>query len=333
MAGFRLGFLTHVRGDRSAAEAYRDALELVVAAEQLGFDAFWVAQHHLQADTGMLPSPFPFLAAAAERTRRVRLGAAVVALSFEVPLRVAEDASVVDHLSGGRLELGLGSGSEPEAFVAFGTNPATARADATDKIAQVQRALAGQPLTPNGTILQPSPNGLVDRLWRGGSTEGSAREAGRAGIGLLVPRLTQAEGVRTDQAQLGFLSVYREALLACHPSVRTRFGISRTVYPAADRRTAREHLLPGVMRQVQSMIRTGRLPADVGEADAFERLNIYFGHPEEVASSLAEDSTLQHASDLIVQFDPGRVSHAQALTALERLAQEVAPLLGWRDSS
>src|SRR5215207_1819229 len=184
MPPFRLGFLTHVRAAGDPRAAYRDALDLVVAAEELGFDVFWVAQHHLQLETGTLPAPFPFLAAAAERTRRIRLGTAVVALTFEVPLRVAEDASVVDHLSGGRLELGLGSASEPEAFAAFGVDPVRARADATEKIAQVQRALQGAPLTPHGTLLQPAPNGLADRLWRGGSSTEAAREAGRAGIGL-----------------------------------------------------------------------------------------------------------------------------------------------------
>jgi alkanesulfonate monooxygenase SsuD/methylene tetrahydromethanopterin reductase-like flavin-dependent oxidoreductase (luciferase family) len=324
---FRLGFLTHVRSEGDPRAAYRDALELVVAAEDLGFDVFWVAQHHLQAETGTLPSPFPFLAAAAERTRRIRLGTAVVALTFEHPLRVAEDAAVVDHLAEGRLELGLGSASEPEAFAAFGVDQAQARADATGKIALVQGALSGQPLTPNGTLLQPAPDGLADRLWRGASTAESSREAGRAGIGLLVPRLTLAEGVRTDQAQLAFLAEFRSALSAKHLGVPVRFGISRSVYPAADKATARAHLRAGVERQVQTMVRSGRLPSGLSEDDAFERLNLYFGHPEEVAAELRRDQTLPHATDLIVQIDPGRVSHQQALAAMERLVREVAPAL------
>jgi alkanesulfonate monooxygenase SsuD/methylene tetrahydromethanopterin reductase-like flavin-dependent oxidoreductase (luciferase family) len=326
---FRLGFLTHVRAEGDPRAAYREALELVVAAEQLGFDAFWVAQHHLQAETGTLPAPFPFLAAAAERTRRIRLGTAVVALTFELPLRVAEDASVVDHLSDGRLELGLGSASEPEAFAAFGVEPAQARADATLKIEQVQRALQGEPLTPNGTVLQPAPDGLADRLWRGASSAEGAREAGRAGIGLLVPRLTLTEGAKTDRAQLVFLEAYRAVLGECHAGVAPRFGISRSVYPAADAVTARAHLRAGVERQVQTMVRSGRLPSGLTEDEAFERLNLYFGHPEQVATALRDDQALPHATDLLVQIDPGRVSHAQALTALERLANEVAPALGW----
>jgi len=316
-----------VRAEGDPRQAYQDALEQVVAADDLGFDVFWVAQHHLQAETGTLPSPFPFLAAAAERTRRIRLGTAVVALTFEHPLRVAEDAAVVDHLTGGRLELGLGSASEPEAFIAFGADPTESRADANSKIALVQRALQGQPLTPNGTQLQPAPDGLAERLWRGASSAEGARQAGQAGIGLLVPRLTLAEGVRTDQAQLAFHAEFRAALTEHYPMLKPRFGISRSVYPAADKATARAHLRAGVERQVQTMVRNGRLPAGLSEDDAFDRLNLYYGHPEEIAAELRADVTLDHATDLLVQIDPGRVSHQQALVAMERLAREVAPML------
>ena len=169
-------------------------------------------------------------------------------------------------------------------------------------------------------------------MWRGASSADGAREAGRSGIGLLVPRLTLTEGVKTDRAQLSFLEAYRALLGERHAGVAPRFGISRSVYPAADAATARAHLRAGVERQVQTMVRTGRLPSGLTEDEAFERLNLYFGHPEQVAAALRADQALPHATDLLVQIDPGRVSHAQALTALERLANEVAPALGWSPS-
>ena len=117
----RLGFLTHLEGDRDPRQVYEDALTLFSAADQLGFDVGWIAQHHFRTHPGRLPSPFPFLAAAAQRTKRLRLGTAVVTLPLEQPLRVAEDAAVVDLLSDGRLELGLGSGSRAN-FVPLASN-------------------------------------------------------------------------------------------------------------------------------------------------------------------------------------------------------------------
>jgi alkanesulfonate monooxygenase SsuD/methylene tetrahydromethanopterin reductase-like flavin-dependent oxidoreductase (luciferase family) len=73
-APLRLGFLTRLHGVAEPRKLYRDYVELFAAAEELGFDSCWVAQHHFDASAGGLPSPFPFLAAVAERTRRIRLG-------------------------------------------------------------------------------------------------------------------------------------------------------------------------------------------------------------------------------------------------------------------
>ena len=115
----RLGYLTHVTGD-DPARAYRETVELAVRAEELGYDSFWVAQHHDGHLGGRLPSPLVLLAAVAELTRLIRLGTAVVALPLEDPRRVAEDATVLDALSGGRLELGIGAGADATASQRFG---------------------------------------------------------------------------------------------------------------------------------------------------------------------------------------------------------------------
>ena len=165
----RLGFLTHLEGDRDPRQVYEDALTLFAAADQLGFDVGWIAQHHFRTHPGRLPSPFPFLAAAAQRTKRLRLGTAVVTLPLEQPLRVAEDAAVVDLLSDGRLELGLGSGTEPGEFRAFGIEQSQRRQLTTDGVQQVQAALRGEALTESGERLDPPAPTLIDRLWQSGN--------------------------------------------------------------------------------------------------------------------------------------------------------------------
>ena len=97
----RLGFFTRLLDDVSAGERYRLATEQIVRAEALGFESAWVAQHHFNADEGGLPAPFVFLAHIATRTSRIRLGTGVVTLPLEDPVRVAEDAAVLDLLLGG----------------------------------------------------------------------------------------------------------------------------------------------------------------------------------------------------------------------------------------
>ena len=120
----RLGFFTRLLDEAGPAERYRLATEQIIHAEDVGFDSAWVAQHHFDEDEGGLPAPLVFLAQVAARTSRIRLGTGIVTLPLEDPVRVAEDASVLDLLSGGRLELGVGSGGTPSSFAAFGIDSA-----------------------------------------------------------------------------------------------------------------------------------------------------------------------------------------------------------------
>jgi alkanesulfonate monooxygenase SsuD/methylene tetrahydromethanopterin reductase-like flavin-dependent oxidoreductase (luciferase family) len=82
------------------AERYRLGAEQILHAERCGFDSAWIAQHHFHENEGGLPAPFVFLGHVAARTSRIRLGTGIVTLPLEMPLRVAEDAAVLDLMSG-----------------------------------------------------------------------------------------------------------------------------------------------------------------------------------------------------------------------------------------
>ncbi|MFE6488552.1 LLM class flavin-dependent oxidoreductase, partial [Streptomyces sp. NPDC057757] len=140
---FRLGFLTHVqgRGD-DLSRTYRNAQELFVVADELGFDVGWVAQHHVSLGGGGLSSPWTFLAHAAARTTRIRLGTAITILPLEDPVRLAEDVSAVDTLSGGRVEIGVGSGTSGLEYAAFGKDAARKRELTSENLSVLRQALA-----------------------------------------------------------------------------------------------------------------------------------------------------------------------------------------------
>ena len=298
------------------------------AAEELGYDSGWVAQHHFLNGAGRLPSTLTFLAAAAQRTRRIQLGTAIVILPLEDPIRVAEDAAVVDTLSGGRLQLGLGTGGDPLTFAAFGRDVDARRERYATGLASLTHALRGDPI--NGTSAQlypPSPT-LPDRVWESTLSPDSGARIGRNGNGLLLARTAFMSNEPTDANQL---PVARSYLDAHHPHAhQPRIGLSRAIYPAADRRTAIGHLDSGVAEYVESMIQRGFFAPGLSQAAYYARSHIHYGHPDDVIDSLKRDVVLPLATDLICQVHPGHPSPAQIVVALERIAHAVAPALGWQ---
>lgn len=327
---FRLGFMTHNEGEGDPQRIYAETLALFNVAEQLGFDVGWVAQHHFKARGGRLPSPFPFLAAASQRTSRLRLGTAVVVLPLEDLLRVAEDAAVVDALSGGRLELGVGTGGDPEEFEAFGRSLETRQAQTASGIDLLHRAFHGEALGSRRQHLQPPAPTLADRLWQGVMSVQSARNAAANGLGLMLAR--SAFGAQpSDELQLPLVEAYTQTLNG--GGTPQRIGLSRSVYPAVDKQTALAAMRGEVMRNVEGLVAQGQLPAGLSLEAYCTRLNIAYGHPDEVAATLRADRILPYATDLILQFSPAMPAFDEAAQMLEAIATAVAPQLGWKSAT
>jgi putative FMN-dependent luciferase-like monooxygenase len=326
-AGLRLGFLTRLEVGTDAADSYRFALEMFTAAEELGYDIGWIAQHHFLNGEGRLPSVFPFLAAAAQRTRRIHLGTAVVTLPLEDPIRVAEDAAFVDTISGGRLQLGLGTGGDPLTFSAFGLDVNARRERYAEGVRTIREALAGRPINGTDAVLYPAAPTLAERLWEATfSVEGGAR-IGQHGSGLLLARTSAHQRDPADVVQEPIAQAYVQHLSA---GVMPRVGMSRTVYAAADRATAMAHMESGVLAWLETLVERGTAPSGLSREDAFARNFIHYGSPEEVVASIREDRLLPLSTDLICQVQPGHPTPAQILRSLELIAREVAPALGWR---
>jgi len=119
-------FFQNLDDERGDAELWRAECELADRAEGLGFDSVWAVEHHF-AGYSMSPHPLQFLSWVAGRTQRVKLGSMVCVLPWHNPVRLAEEASVLDHLSDGRLVLGIGRGLARMEFDAMGVDMADSR--------------------------------------------------------------------------------------------------------------------------------------------------------------------------------------------------------------
>ncbi len=323
---FGLGFLTHVqgRGD-DLAQTYRDAQELFVVADELGFDVGWVAQHHVSHSGGGLSSPWTFLAHAAARTTRIRLGTAITVLPLEDPVRLAEDVAVVDTLSGGRVEIGVGSGYSEVEYAAFGQDPARKRELTTDNLTVLRRALANDEVRTPGFRIQPTAGDFTDRIWQGVFSEPGARHAAAGGSNLLLNRAAYGFDAPADEVQRPWADAYLDAW---DQPRRPRIGLSRFLFPAKDRRTALRHIGDDVHRAALRMARSGAFPKGLAPDEALRRFHCFYGSTEEIVAQLGQEKVLPLATDLIAQFNPAVPDHDTAVRALELIATEVAPALG-----
>ncbi|MCA8284475.1 LLM class flavin-dependent oxidoreductase [Burkholderia cepacia] len=313
---FRLGVLTRVYAPDPSPRVLHDTLALIDAAEALGFDSAWVAQHHFGSETGRLPSPLVLLAAAARRTRRIALGTGVIVLPLESVLRVAEDAAVLDALADGRLQLGVGTGFEPDVFAAFGRDFDARAALQADALASLRRALAGAPLGPAGATLQPGAPTLAARLWQ---ATGDAEAVARNGHGLIVARTRPEQG-----GEAALVARYRGAWTHLGAP---RIALVRAVVPGDDAASVETALGPDILRYAERLARAGDVPADVPAL--LDRFGVLRGTPADIVAALHGDPALPGTTELVVQAQTASTSHRDALRRLETIAAAIAPALGW----
>jgi alkanesulfonate monooxygenase SsuD/methylene tetrahydromethanopterin reductase-like flavin-dependent oxidoreductase (luciferase family) len=146
----KFGIFDHMdRGTVPLGEQYENRLKLIEAYERSGIHCYHLAEHH-STPLGMAPSPSVFLSAVAQRTRRLRFGPLVYTLPMYHPLRAAEEICMLDQLSGGRLEIGVGRGISAHELTYYGVDPKEAQARYVEELAIVLAALTGRTLTFEG---------------------------------------------------------------------------------------------------------------------------------------------------------------------------------------
>lgn len=336
----RIGFLSFghwrdVPGSRvrSAQDALLQAIELAVAAEEVGIDGAFFRVHHFAEQQA---SPFPLLAAIAARTSRIEMGTGVIDMRYENPLYMAEEAAAVDLISGGRLQLGVSRGS-PETVVAgyeaFGHLPADGESDADMARRHTERfrdAISGVDIAPanpqvsghRGLVpIQPLSATLSERIWWGAGNRASARWAAQQGMNLMSSTLlTEDTGVPFDQLQAEQITGFREAwATAGHPHT-PRVSVSRSIIPLIDDESRRYF---GLRAQADARDQVGYLDGGLAR---FGRS--YIGEPDRLVEELSRDAAVAAADTLLVTV-PNQLGVDFNLRLLESISRDLRPALGW----
>ncbi len=181
-AGPKVGLFFDLRNPKpwasSAADHLARTFQVIERAEALGAESIWATEHHL-FDDGYLSQPLTFAAAVAARTRRVRVGTGILLAPLRHPRHVAEQAALIDAISGGRFELGLGAGYVANEFEAFGAE-LHGRFGQTDRVFREVRDLLATEQLRRQSVQQPIP------MWLGYQGPKNAFRAGKLGAGLLT---------------------------------------------------------------------------------------------------------------------------------------------------
>jgi probable F420-dependent oxidoreductase len=316
---------------RKSSDLYRDTLDEIVAAEQMGFESAWVSEHHFCEDD-YLPAVMPMLAAIAARTSRVRIGPFVMLAPLHHPLRLAEDAAIVDILSNGRLDLALGTGYKADEFEHLGADR-TRRGKLTDEsVAILLQAWSNAPVDFRGSLfnfegvpITPKPVQSPIPVYLGGVSRPVLERIARLGVAGVAgyPRHEDMDYFREqlaahgrDETKMGYISFQYLWVDSNHERAR------RVATPYAE-------WVLGVYRQWLNTVGEHNIKGSRYEDDIEK--HCIMGSPEyclERLDAVLKGNPVVHGRRRLIIIPPLLgIDHKQSMRMIETFASEVAPHL------
>ena len=306
---------------------YREIEEQARAADQLGFDALWLAEHHFEI-YGRMPAPLLYLARLSSLTQQIGLGTAIVEAPYYHPLRLAEDSALLDVLSQGRLRLGIGSGAgnKPDEFTRLGIPIAEKTSRTLETIEVLRQAFdtgivdfAGEHFSYQQVEINPRPLQTAQQLIWLAASSATPEVAGQAGYGLLVPR------AGTIERHIDLVNRYHAAL----NEKKGRIAQLRFVYVAESEQAAQEQTRRTIGRYAQHDLGIswdGHVDS-AAYRNLLKRLNAVIGTPEQVIEQLQLWQQETRFDEIMCQLYAAGMEHQDSLRSLTLLGQEVIPRL------
>jgi alkanesulfonate monooxygenase SsuD/methylene tetrahydromethanopterin reductase-like flavin-dependent oxidoreductase (luciferase family) len=340
-------FLEERRRGASEAEAFRETLDLVDMAEAWGLDGVWLGEIHLNPGRSVQSAPMALASYLAARTRRLRIGMAVLVLPLGHPLRIAEEVATVDQLSQGRFDCGIGRSGSPRAYDALGIPYAESQGRFYEAIQVMREAWKGEPFSFqgkffrfDGAVVGPRPHQQPHPPLRmAANSDDTFPLAGRLGLPLFV-------GVRdVDIPELrGLLQAYRAGWReGGHPGEADVF-LRLPVHAAPTEQQAREEPYENITyfyRRHTELLRAGLGRSDTGSAarrqarvdqvagltyEDILNTRVAFGTAGRLIDRLAQIRDELGLRGVVAELNPGGLLSPEAMRrSLRILTHEVMP--------
>jgi alkanesulfonate monooxygenase SsuD/methylene tetrahydromethanopterin reductase-like flavin-dependent oxidoreductase (luciferase family) len=318
---------------------YARGLEITQAAEELGFHNMWLAEHHFST-YGLLSRPLTYALHLAERTRRIRVGTAVIVVPLHHPLVIAEEIATVDLLSGGRLDVGLGRGYQRYEFERLGVDLAESRTRWEEAVDIILQALAGKPFSYEGkyyripeTTVYPHP---VQKphppVWVTAQSLESVETTVRRGFNLL----SGGNGVPLARLR-EFRQEFDRRLVQYRPDHALHLGIQRPTYVAdseAEARAVAEEARWNMrvtlsLRNNYERVENGRAVPVPGPSepsvDEFLDTFAVIGTPDTCIRQIRRLQEVMHIDHFNCSFSFGDLAQDRVLASMRRFARDVMP--------
>jgi alkanesulfonate monooxygenase SsuD/methylene tetrahydromethanopterin reductase-like flavin-dependent oxidoreductase (luciferase family) len=318
----------------SLADLFESRLKLIEQYDRVGFRSYHIAEHH-STPLGMAPSPSVFLAAATQRTKRLRLGPLLYVTPMYHPLRLAEEVVMLDHMSGGRLELGLGRGASPIEISTYAVDPETAPERNREATEVILKALDSDVLDHDGKFYQYKNVRIAARplqrphppLWFAPIEPARAADAARlkghivtlspnAGVKALIDAYRVQWRAQGGGASMPLMGVFRHVVVA--ESDAKALDIARAAYRSWRQYMAFLWEWAGIEFPIK-MIYPDEFDAlqgmGMGVAGAPETVRRYIG-------SLADETGITY---LVCDMAFGTIPYTAAARSVALFAEEVMP--------
>ncbi|HEX2885758.1 LLM class flavin-dependent oxidoreductase [Vineibacter terrae] len=334
----------HPVGEHPTLQFQRD-LNLVAHMDRLGYDEFWCGEHH-SSGWEMIASPEIFLAAAGERTRRIKLGTGVVSLPYHHPFNVAQRIVQLDHMTGGRVLFGTGPGALPSDARTFGIDQVLLRDRQDEALGVIIRLLEGERFTArsdwfqlNDAQLQLLP--LQEKLPMAAASSISPsgmQLAGKYGMGVLSIASTSVEGLQALPVQWGFAE---EAARKHGKTVdRRNWRVLLSWHLAESKKQAQQEAVDGlwwwhneyrvrVLGQLGATAVEDRweLLAQVGGAAGSGTGSSVIGTPDELVKTIRQLQEITGGFGVVLGFAHDWANYEATLRSWELFARYVIPEL------